>query len=153
MHHLNALERKQDIGHLIWLAEHQGSYIGWASLEVLLSEEPDAVYLTASPLALYVDEEHRMEGIGSFLIEQAAKDAASLIKEKLAFQNFDSFMKTRSDDAEVSSIYLDIEASCRSEIKASLTRRFERSMSHQLEQTVKKLPYFIHSNLELDEAY
>jgi len=153
MHHLNALESKQDLNHLIWLVEHQGRYIGWTALEVLLLEELNDVYLTISSLALYVEEDYRVQGIGSLLIEQAAIDAASLIRNTLTFQTFDKFNIAKGDDAEVLTIHLDVKAQRSSEVEESLFQRLNRCLNFELESEVAELPYFVRSNLELDEAY
>lgn len=152
MHHLNSLESKQDLNHLIWLVEHQGRYIGWAALEVLLLEELNDVYLTISSLALYVEEDYRVQGIGSLLIEQAAIDAASLIRNTLTFQTFDKFNIAKGDDAEVLTIHLDVKAQRSSEVEESLFQRLNRCLNFELESEVAELPYFVRSNLELDEA-
>lgn len=144
-HHLNVLNNQQNLNHLLWMVEHDNNYIGWAALEVSLSEHQEGAYISLMPTALYIKEAHRNQGIVIQLIKIAARDAVRLTAKELMYQSFDEFRLYRGDDAEV--LDLNLEIKHREESEENLAHMLNRAVVHELEILIENLPYFMREEL------
>lgn len=145
MHHLEALESKQSLNHLLWLAELNGTYIGWVAVEASLSEDQAGAYLNTALTALYVAENYRHNGVATQLIETAAADTAKLVCKGLMYQSFDEFRLYKGEDAEVLNLVVEIEQGTNDE--HSINGMFSRSIVNAIEKQIHDLPYFAHRDV------
>src|SRR5690554_749782 len=141
MHHPEALESKQNLNRLLWLAELNGTYIGWVAVEASICEDQAGAYLNAALTALYVDESYRHNGIATQLIETAAADTAILVCKELMYQSFDEFRLYKGEDAEVLDFEVEIENCASGEL--SINEIFGRSITNVIEKQIDDLPYFV----------
>ncbi|MFY9180134.1 MAG: GNAT family N-acetyltransferase [Venatoribacter sp.] len=145
MHHLEALESKQSLNHLLWLAELNGTYIGWVAVEASFSEDQTGAYLNTALTALYVAENYRHSGVATQLIETAAADTAKLVCKELMYQSFDEFRLYKGEDAEVLDFEVDVEQGANDE--HSINEIFSRSITNAIEKQIDDLPYFAHQEV------
>jgi L-amino acid N-acyltransferase YncA len=55
----------------IWVAEKEGEVVGWLSLSEFFDRRP--AYHATAEIGVYVREDHRGEGIGRYLVEEAIR--------------------------------------------------------------------------------
>lgn len=149
LHHLEALDKPQNLNHLVWLAEYQGQFIGWIALAASVSEDSDAAYVSIVPYAIYVQDEYRGNGIAEQLIWKSALDTAQWSTLELSYRSFEQFQFQKGIDEEVLSLHLEIEARGNTPLETSLIERISRAMTNAFEHQVEELPYFVHSEQHL----
>lgn len=146
---LSALDEAQRLDHLIWLAEYEGEYIGWASLDASIFEDSNDAYITIMPTALYVKEPYRGKGIASLLTQQVAFDTAFFLQLELEYRSMEYFRTMRGLEGEMFNLHLEIESRTETDQDKALADAFARAMAYQLEQQTDEMPYLVQEAINI----